>query len=422
MNKISFFLITFLFAVKLFAQAEPSKYVVSAARFKIFYNTNTPDSIFNAFSPELKVALPQDKFKTTTLQLKDQLGVLLKTEFVKYEAPLAVYKATFRNGTFLLKISLNNKDQFTGLLLAPYQDASAQEGEINESPIALKTLSGVISGTLAMPKNATGKVPIVIIVPGYGQIDRDGNGPKMNNNNYKLLAIALGKNGIASLRYDKRMVGQSVTAGKDKELHFDDYFDDVYSLMGMLEDDKRFSKTVILGHGQGSLVGMIAAVDDRVKAFISVEGTTQTADKVLTDMIKKTYPQYIADGFKSVLDTLRRGKIFKKVDPALYPVASPLIQPYILSWWRFDPQTEIKKLKKPILIVQGTADLDVDVTNAEKLKKGKTPIVAIIQGMNYILKDAPMDKDQNLATYTKPDLPIKPELVTAVVDFINKLP
>jgi pimeloyl-ACP methyl ester carboxylesterase len=350
MNKISFFLITFLFAAKLFAQAEPAKYVISAARFKTFYNNNAPDSIFNEFSAELKVALPQDKFKTTTLQLKDQLGILLKTEFVKYEAPLAVYKATFKRGTFLLNISLNNKDQFTGLLLAPYQDAPTQESPIIESPIALKTLSGVVSGTLAMPKNAVGKVPIVIIVPGYGQVDRDGNGPKMNNNDYKLLAFALGKNGIATIRYDKRMVGQSVTPGKDKDLRFDDYFDDVYSLIGMLDDDKRFSKIIVMGHGQGSLVGMIAAADDRVKAFISLEGTALTADKVLTDMINKTYPKYIADGFKSVLDTLRRGKTNTKVDPTLYPIANPDLQTYILTWWRFDPQTEIKKVKKPILM------------------------------------------------------------------------
>ncbi len=422
MNKVSFFLITFLFAAKLFAQAEPAKYTVTTARFKKFYNSNKPDSIFSQFSPELKTALPEDKFKATTIQLKDQLGDLLIAEFVKYEAPLAVYKAIFRNGVFLLNVSINSKDQLTGLLLSPYQETAAQDEPITESPVALKTLSGTISGTLAMPKNATGKVPVVIIIPGYGQVDRNGNGPKMNNNVYKLLAIALGKNGIASLRYDKRGVGQSISAGKDKDMRFDDYFDDVYSLTGMLGDDSRFSKIIILGHGQGSLVGMIAAVDDRIKAFISVEGTALTADKVLTEMIKKTYPQYIADGFKNVLDTLRRGKINNKVDPALYPVARPDIQTFILTWWRFDPQTEIKKVKKPILIVQGSTDLDVDVINAEKLKKGKLPVVAIIPGMNYVLKDAPIDKEPNMATYTKPDLPLKPELVTTLVDFINRVP
>jgi len=421
MNKASF-LIALLFAAKLFAQAEPAPYKQAAAQFKFFYNTNNPGNIFSQFSPEMKTVLPEEKFKATTTQLKTQLGDLLKTEFIKYEEPLAVYKATFQNAVFLLNISLNNKEQYTGLLLSPLPNAPAQDASIIESPVVLKSLSGTVAGTLAMPKNSPGKVPVVIIIPGYGQVDRNGNGPKLATNDYKLLAIALGKNGIASLRYDKRMVGQSITATKETDSKFDDYFDDVYSLIGMLSDDKRFSKVVILGHGQGSLVGMITATDDRVKAFISVEGTASTADKVLTELINKTYPKFIADGFKNVLDTIRRGRINYKVDPALYPIARPSVQSYILTWWRFDPQIEIKKLKKPILIVQGTTDLDVDVTNADKLKKGKLPVIAIINNMNYVLKDAPIDKDKNMATYTQPDLPLKPELVTTLVDFINKLP
>jgi pimeloyl-ACP methyl ester carboxylesterase len=421
MNKVAFFLITFLFAVKLFAQAEPVKYVHASTEFKKFYNNGKPDSIFNEFSPEMKATLPEDKFKATTTQLKNQLGSLLKTEFVKYEAPLAVYKATFQNGTFLLNISLDNKDRFTGLLLSPYKAAPAEDPTVTESPIALKTLAGTISGTLAIPKNAKAKMPVVIIVPGYGQVDRDGNGPKMNANEYKLLTSALGKNGIATVRYDKRMVGQSISSGKEKDMRFDDYFDDVYSLIGLLADDKRFSNIIVLGHGQGSLVGMIAAVDDRVKAFISVEGTALTADKVLTDLVKKTYPPFIADNFKMVLDTLRRGKVYNKVDPTLYPIAKPDLQTFILTWWRFDPQAEIKKLKKPVLIVQGSTDLEVDVTNADKLKKNKLTAEVIINNMNYVLKDAPTDKEPNLATYTKPDMPLKPELVTTLVDFINKL-
>jgi pimeloyl-ACP methyl ester carboxylesterase len=422
MNKISFSLIVLLFAAKLYAQAAPPKYVQAAAQFKKFYNSNRPDSIFNQFSPEMKVALPEDKFTTSTAQLKTQLGSLLKTEFYKYDAPLAVYKATFQNAVVLLNISLNDKDQYTGLLLSPYQDAAKEDPSITESPVMVKTLSGNISGTLAIPKNAAGKVPVVLIIAASGPIDRDGNGGNITANDYKLLATALGKNGIATLRYDKRRVGQTITAAKEVDMRFDDYFDDAFSLIEMLNTDKRFSKVIVLGHGQGSLVGMIASVDERVNAFISVEGAAVTADKVLTDQVNRTYPAHIAEGFKMVLDSLRRGKINTHVDAVLYPVARPSLQMYILSWWRFDPQTEIKKLKKPILIIQGSTDLEVDPTSAERLKKSKTNTLAIIPGMNYVLKEAPADKDKNMATYTNPDLPLKPELVTTIVDFINKLP
>jgi pimeloyl-ACP methyl ester carboxylesterase len=119
---------------------------------------------------------------------------------------------------------------------------------------------------------------------------------------------------------------------------------------------------------------------------------------------------------------LRRGRFDKKVDPQIYAIARPSIQLFLMSWCRFDPQKEIKKLKIPVLIVQGTTDVQVNVSNAEKLKKGASKAtLTIIPGMNHILKEAPEDRQQNLATYNKPDLPLKPEFVTSVVDFIKGL-
>jgi hypothetical protein len=89
---------------------------------------------------------------------------------------------------------------------------------------------------------------------------------------------------------------------------------------------------------------------------------------------------------------------------------------------RYAPIRELKKLKIPILVVQGSTDLQVKADEGDKLKKAKTEAVLLnIPNMNYVLKDAPADKDKNMETYTQPDLPIKPELVTGVVDFINKL-
>ncbi|MDB5029301.1 alpha/beta hydrolase [Mucilaginibacter sp.] len=427
MKKIAFFLLTILFTVKIFAQAEPPKYMVTAIQFKKFYNANSPDSISKDFSPEMMATLPADKFKTTTTQLRGQLGQLLKTEFLKYNNPLAVYKATFQNGTFLLNISLNNKDQIIGLVLTPYQESAKIDAgidpSITESPILLKTLSGTISGTLAVPKDAKDKFPVVLIIAGSGPVDRNGNSVKLNlaTNDYKLMAEALGKSGIASLRYDKRMVGESPGSGKESELRFDDYVDDAIGLINLLKDDARFSKIIVMGHSEGSLVGMLAAraTETSVNAFISLAGAGRPAEEVLTEQMK-SQPQYLADGFKKIMDSLRHGKVQKSVDPSLYFIIRPSIQMYVMSWCRFDPQKEIKKLKIPTLIVQGTTDLQVTLEDADKLKKGKsTSILTIIHGMNHVLKDAPADKTQNLATYNQPDLPLKPELVTSVIDFVK---
>ncbi len=427
MNRIYLLIIALLFTCKIFAQAaEPGNYKIASNQFKELYNNNKIDDIFSHFSAEMKTALPLEKFKATTTQLKSQLGNLLYADFVSYNEPLAIYKARFQNGTFLLNLSLDNQDKFIGLVLSPYQDPAARvaitDPNITESPISVKILSGSISGTLAMPKNVTGKIPVVIIIPGSGPVNRDGNSEKTNlaTNTYKLIAEGLGKNGIASLRYDKRGVGESVTTEKEENTHFDDNIDDAYSLINLLNDDKRFSKIILAGHSEGSLVGILAGTNENVKGVISIAGAGVPAEQILMEQMK-SQPDYISKGVRKMLDSLRRGKIDKNVDPALYSIGRPSIQPYIMSWCRFDPAKEIKQVKVPVLILHGSTDLQVNVSNAEKLRKSKNTTVTLISGMNHVLKEAPIDREKNLATYKQPDLPLKPELITSMVDFINTL-
>jgi pimeloyl-ACP methyl ester carboxylesterase len=434
MKKVSFLILIICFATKLIAQPAPANYILALNKFKQLYNNNQPDSIYSMFSPEMKAALSADNFRSTTLQLKSQLGNLAETDFVKYEAPLAYYKATFQKSILLLNLSVNSSTQFTGLLLKPYvaptstnaapiDQSIPTDPSITESPVTLKTFSGSISGTLAIPKNAADKIPVVLIIAGSGPTDRNGNSPKLGltANIYKMIANELGKNGFASLRYDKRLVGQSVSSTKETELRFEDYVDDAVGLINMLNDDQRFSKIIILGHSEGSLVGMMAAYDQPVKAFISVAGAGDSADKIMTEQMK-SQPQWIADGFNRMLDSLKRGKTTDNIDPALYSVARPSVQKYLMSWFRYNPIREIKKIKIPILIVQGTTDLQVTVADAEKLKKAKSDaVLAIIPGMNHVLKEAPADKAKNIATYNEPDLPLKPEFVKAMISFLNKV-
>ncbi|MFD0793560.1 alpha/beta fold hydrolase [Mucilaginibacter litoreus] len=424
-----FYLLGFLisFVLRSGAQTPPAGYVTAVNKFKQFYNAGQPDSIFNMFSPEMKASLPLEKFKPTTIQLKSQLGNLKKADFVKYSQPLVVYKASFENAVFLLNLSLNSQNKLTGLLLSPYVEQSPvsfqMDASLKESPILLKTFTGNISGTLTTPKDASGKIPVVLIIAGSGPTDRDGNSSKLglNTNAYKMLANDLGKAGIASLRYDKRMVGESTTAAKEKDLRFEDYVDDAIGLINMLAKDERFSKVIVLGHSEGSLVGILALRGQPADAFISVAGAGRQADAIVTEQLK-SQPKFVQDNFKTMLDSLKKGKFTDNIDPKIYAVARPDIQPYLMSWFRYVPGKELKKAKVPVLLLQGATDLQVPVSDAEALKKAKSDAqLVIIPNMNHVLKEAPADRDQNLATYTKPDLPLKPELVTSIVTFVKGL-
>jgi pimeloyl-ACP methyl ester carboxylesterase len=429
MKKSTFLIVAILLAFRLYAQGAPAHYNEVLGKFVSYYNAGQPDSIFSMFSPEMKVALPQDKFASTTAQLRDQLGRINKADLVSYNQPIAVYKARFRSVTYLLNLALNSNGQITGLFLKPDEEKSASSSlpvdpSVVETPVTLKTMGSTLSGTLAMPKDASGKVPVVLIISGAGSVDRDGNSPNadLNANTYRMLAYALGKAGIASLRYDKRLVGQSTSGDKEKNLSFEDYVDDATSLLSMLAEDERFSKIVIAGHGQGALVGAIATNEEPIKGYISLEGAGDPEYTMLTNAMK-SQPDYKANDIKRMLDSLKKGKTWDKIDISLYSIARPSIQPFIMSWCRYDPQREIKKLKMPVLIIQGTTDLEVGVDNGNKLKanakSGAT--YTLIRGMNCVLKDAPADRDKNLATYKDPELPLNQEMVTAVITFIQGL-
>jgi len=439
MRKIILLLLTVCFAIRANAQTEPANYHAVADKFKLFYNNNKPDSIYTMFGPEMKAAMTRDQCAAMIVQFRSQLGTIQQTSLTTYDpkVPVAIYKADFQNSPLAFSFSLNKDDKMTGLYFRPITEVptastkviplseatSAVDPSVIESPLVLKTLSGTIHGTLDMPKDASGKVPVVIIIAGSGLTDRNGNNkPVLNTDAYKLIAEGLGKSGIASVRYDKRMVGES-RSPKDKEvdLRFDDYVDDAVSLINTLVSDDRFSKVIVLGHSEGSLVGMLAAREQPVKAFISLAGAGDQADKIVTQQLK-TKPDYIQAEFKTFLDSLRKGKTSDDIDPALYFIARPSIQKYLMSWFRYPPPKVLKSLKIPVLIIQGTTDLQVTVADADKLKKAKSDaVLVIIPGMNHILKEAPEDRDKNLATYTQPDLPLKAELMPAIIDFIKKI-
>jgi alpha-beta hydrolase superfamily lysophospholipase len=443
MKKILFSFLIVLLAFNAMSQTAPGNYVTAVKKFTGFYNDNQPDSIYAMFGPQMTAALTKDKFKATTTALKEQFGNLMETTLINYQEPVAVYKASFQTTTLGMNITLNSSNQIIGLYFGKLQTAAkagdgsgiktaaaapangpAIDPSVTESPMVHKTLSATLHGTYTLPKNVSGKIPVVLIIAGSGPTDRDGNSPKLDleTNAYKYLAWGLAKEGIASLRYDKRMIGESVTSNKESDLRFEDYVDDAVQLVQMLNADDRFSKVIVLGHSEGSLIGMLASRGQDVKGYISVAGAGQPADKVVSEQLKATQSAFVQEKFKILLDSLRRGKTMDDVDPSLWPIARPGIQRYLMSWFHYDPIRIIKMLKMPILIIQGNTDLQVSTADADKLKKAKSEATEIIiPNMNHVLKDAPADRDQNLATYSKPDLPLKAELVPDIVKFVQGL-
>ena len=292
-----------------------------------------------------------------------------------------------------------------------------------EEPDTLTTTTGVIHGTLDLPTGG-GPFPVALIIAGSGPTDRDGNSAMLagKNNSLKMLAQSLATANIASLRFDKRGIAASAAAGpKEADLRFENYVDDAAAWVEQLRHDKRISTITIIGHSEGALIGAIAAARTHPNAFISVSGSGRSAGLVLREQINGKLPAQLFQANEKILCELEAGRTTEDVPPALKSLYRASVQPYLISWFKYNPAEIVGSMKQPILICQGTTDIQVAVEEAEALKKAAPAAkLVIIEGMNHVLKTVPADPVKQAASYSDPALPINAELMKNIIEFVPR--
>ena len=294
-----------------------------------------------------------------------------------------------------------------------------------EQTIILKQLKGSLSGVLLTPQTSE-KIPLVIIIAGSGPTDGNGNVMQVvKANSYKMLAEGLANEGVACFRYDKRGVGKSISAmPKEIDLTFDTFVQDACQWIDTLARINKFSKIIVLGHSEGSLIGIIATQNRKFDAYISLAGPGRPVDEVVNEQVQnQPLPDSVKNEIKKNFVLLKNGKMFPKVmqNFLVFSIFKPSIQPYMISWLKYSPTEEIKKVKIPTMIIQGTTDIQVSMNDAQSLAKAKPEAkLLIIEGMNHVLKDAPVDRAENLKTYSDPNLPLSKGLIRGIVDFIKR--
>ena len=290
-------------------------------------------------------------------------------------------------------------------------------------PIQVVAGAHTLHGTLELPAG-DGPFVVALIIAGSGPTDRDGNSLVLKgpNNSLKLLAGALAEAGIASVRYDKRGIGQSgMMAGlNESELRFTTYSDDAAAWITHLRADRRFRKVIVIGHSEGALLGTIAAREASADALILLAGAGRPIGEVLRTQLKANAPA-LADRAEPLLRELEQGRPIADVPADLQFLFRPSIQPYMISWLPLDPQRELAKLEIPRLVIRGTTDVQADRMDAERLGQASPAVrVVMIEGMNHVLKLASGSAQEQLATsYVDPTLPVAPEMVRAIVAFVR---
>ncbi len=301
--------------------------------------------------------------------------------------------------------------------------ATASAQDWTESADTLAGQSGALYGTLTLPV-ADGPVPVALIIAGSGPTDRNGNQGGAGPAALQKLAHALAERGIATLRADKRGVGQSMGAIRSlDDITAVGFATDAADWTDRLQADARFSTVSIIGHSEGGLHALLAGRSRGADAVVTLAGMGETMGatlrRQLSDPERLPQEELRAEAM-AIMDSLEAGTLVSNVSPPLASIFFPTVQPFLIDILRFDPALEAAAYGGPLLIVQGTTDVQVEVSDAERLAAAQPAArLLLIEDMNHVLvQDAGTLAEQMVGSYMDPDRALDETLAQEVADFL----
>ena len=291
--------------------------------------------------------------------------------------------------------------------------------DFKAEPAEVKVPAGTLKGTLVVP-DGKGPFPVAIIHSGSGPTDRDGNQPiGVRTDALKMLAEALAGKGIATLRVDKRLIGESLKH-KEADIRFDHYADDLVAWIEFVRKDKRFDRVALIGHSEGALVGLVTAGKAKVDAFVSLCGPGEPLAVTLRTQLKRGLTKEKYEASEKAIAELEAGREVKDYPKDLEMLFRPSVQPYLISMFKPDPAKLMAALDVPVLVVDGAADAQIAAEHGKKLaaanKKAK---LVTIEKMSHTLKLVEKPEDQQ-ASYRDPKRPLATGLVDALAEFLTQ--
>ena len=304
--------------------------------------------------------------------------------------------------------------------------AAAQQSPI-ETAIEAPGPLGPLGGTLAEAEVAAGaKAPVVLIIPGSGPTDRNGDSPLgVRGGIYRQLARGLAAQGIASVRIDKRgMFGSARAIPDANAVTIADYAGDVRTWIDTIRKRTGAPCVWVLGHSEGGLVALAAAQGATdICGLLLVATAGRPMGAVLRAQLRANPANapLLPSGLAAI-DSLEAGK---KVDtaalhPGLGALFDPRVQPYLINAFRYDPVRLVAAVKVPVLILQGKNDLQVGIEDAALLKNAQPAAKLVtLPGVNHVLKPVPSDgRGANAATYGDPGIGIDPVVTDTIAAMI----
>jgi pimeloyl-ACP methyl ester carboxylesterase len=285
--------------------------------------------------------------------------------------------------------------------------------------------NGPLQGTLI---DAGSNAPVVLILPGSGPTDRDGNNPMgVTAAPYKLLGEALATKGVSTVRIDKRGMFGSKSAILDANaVTIADYATDTHSWVKAIRERTGAKCVWVLGHSEGGLIALASVQHpEGICGVILVSTAGRPIGEVIREQLRSNPANapILPDAMKAI-DSLEAGKTIdvSAMHPALQQLFAPQVQPFLIDLMAADPTKLAANATVPMLIVQGGRDLQVSKADAEALGRAQRNAKLVeIPTMNHVLKDVGSDdKAANVSAYADPSLPIDPTLVETVAAFVRR--
>lgn len=301
-----------------------------------------------------------------------------------------------------------------------------------EESVSFTNAQYTFNGTLTLPENYTKNTPVVLMVTGSGQQNRDEE--LFSHKPFAVIADALARQGIASLRYDDRGWG-------DKSVNFadfttDDFRQDAAAALPLLR--KRFNKVGILGHSEGGTIAMMLAAEGKADFIVSLAGMAISGKETLImqnhqamsaiGLPKETVDSY-CNSISKALDEIASGKKANEINiddvpQALKPITIKALQqadtPYIRHFLTVDVGKLLPKIKCPVLALNGTKDTQVDCdANTTRIEKGLANCkhsIKKIDGVNHMFQHC----NTGIVTeYQQIEETISPEVLQEVAKWIK---
>lgn len=293
--------------------------------------------------------------------------------------------------------------------------------------VAHAGIQGPLKGTLLKADDEG--APAVLILPGSGPTDRDGNNPMgVNAATYRLLAEALAAEGVSSLRIDKRgMFGSSAAIADANDVTIEAYVDDTAAWVEELAQQTADDCVWLLGHSEGGVIALASVASEmgQVCGVVLAASPGRPMGDLLREQLRANPAnEPLLEQAEAAIDALEAGESVDPtgLHPALQPLFNAQVQGFLKSLMALDPAALAAGYNGPLLIVQPSEDLQVSMSDAEALHAANSASkLVVLDGVNHVLKAVPAgDRMANLQSYANPDLPLADGVSEAIATFVKK--